>query len=185
MCQKSGCSPFRSGRSSSRTSRTGSSSCQTTSPGRSRRLGCRRCHLKKRVSQEWWGEWWCRRRCRCRLRSCTRCRSGRWSFRTSRIWGVVLVCGMMDRMKGTYCEQQLPKVEPEQVLPPWTPQVPSVETEPPGVVGGSNFRRKQLVNMVLGQIVKCYSLGVVPVSPEVRYQLLSGSPMHSPMVTPR
>jgi hypothetical protein len=63
-----------------------------------------------------------------------------------------------------YCEQQLPNVEPAHVALP-DPHEPSVETGVP-VVGG----------------------GVVEPPPpplEVRYQFASGSPMHSPMVTPR
>lgn len=63
-----------------------------------------------------------------------------------------------------YCEQQLPKGELAQVLPPEPPQDPSVETLLPGLGEG---------------------LGLEPLSVEERYQLASGSPMHSPMVTPR
>lgn len=70
-----------------------------------------------------------------------------------------------------YCEQQFPKVEPEQIwFLPWGPQLPSVETVPVGVDVGPVVARVD-------------EGGVVP-GVESRYQLATGSFMHSPMVTP-
>lgn len=70
-----------------------------------------------------------------------------------------------------YWLQQFPKVEPMQIwLLPWGPQEPSVETVPVGVEVGP------------AGVVVVEDPGVAGV--ESRYQLASGSFMHSPMVTP-
>lgn len=90
----------------------------------------------------------------------------------SRRWGVsyglskvVLIFGT----EKTYCEQQLPKVDPEQVVV--VPQVPSVLTANP------------LVGVEVGaEVAVAVPVGTVP--PSARYQFACGSETQSPTVTP-
>jgi hypothetical protein len=86
-----------------------------------------------------------------------------------------------------YCEQHSPAAKPRQVKPAVEPHEPSAET-PVGVatapldVGEAEAMEEDALVYAQAGGVNTYEVATLSVG--LRYQFASGSPMHSPIVTP-